>query len=179
LLSADDVGGARLVPFYPQLDQLGLDLQATFGAWLLKLEAVSRWGDPPTGPDPGFGDYSAAVGGFEYTFFDLGGRGLDVGVLAEYQWDERRDRATVPSQDDLFVAARLALNDVQSTELLVGGAVDLGSGATFFNLEGSRRLGDRYELEVRLRAFAGAESVDPLAALLEDDYLQVTIRRYF
>ncbi|MEM1181541.1 MAG: hypothetical protein AAGM22_24570 [Acidobacteriota bacterium] len=177
--AAGGSGGARPVPFYPQLDQVGLDLQATLDAWLLKVEAVARWSDPVDDPDPGFGDYLAAVGGFEYTFFDVGGRGLDVGVLAEYQWDERGDLATVPTEDDLFVAARLALNDVQSTELLVGGAVDLGSGATFFNLEGSRRLGDRYELEVRLRAFAGAESSDPLAALLEDDYLQVAIRRYF
>ena len=168
-----------LVPFYPQIDQVGLDVQGTFDAWLLKLEAIARWSNDADSNAPGFGDHLAAVAGFEYTFFDLRGSGLDVGLLAEYQWDERDELTTTPAQDDLFVATRLAFNDVQSTELLAGGSVDLGTGAVFVNVEGSRRLGERYELEVRLRAFAGAESQDPLAAFLEDDYLQLTLKRYF
>ncbi|MEM6455944.1 MAG: hypothetical protein AAF772_12690 [Acidobacteriota bacterium] len=168
-----------LVPFYTQIDQLGLDLQGTYGAWLLKLEAIARWSAAVDAQRPGFGDYLAAVGGFEYTFFDLGGRGLDVGLLLEYQWDERRARATTAAQDDLFVASRLALNDVQSTELLIGAAVDLGSGAAFVNVEGSRRIGDRYALDVRLRAFTGVPADDPLAAFRDDDYLQLTLKRYF
>lgn len=168
-----------LAPFYPQIDQLGLDLQATRGAWLLKLEAIARWSNASQAPTPGFDDYLAAVGGFEYTFFDLGGSGLDLGILAEYLWDERGERATTPFADDLFVGSRLALNDVQSTALLVGAVVDLDSDATFINVEGSRRLGDRYELELRLRAFTGAEAGDPLASLQDDDYLELTLKRYF
>lgn len=171
-----------LAPFYPQIDQLGVDVQATLDAWLLKLEAVSRWSPGNIGAEassPGFGDYLAAVAGFEYTFFDLKGTGVDVGLLTEYLWDERRELATTPFEDDVFVGSRIAWNDVQSTELLVGAAVDLGSGATFVNVEGSRRLGERFELEVRLRAFAGAEAGDPLASLVEDDYLQVSVKRFF
>ncbi|MEM8961328.1 MAG: hypothetical protein AAGD38_07625 [Acidobacteriota bacterium] len=168
-----------LVPYYAQLDQVGLDLQATLDAWLLKLETIARFSNDPASPQPGFGDHLAVAGGFEYTFFDVRGSGLDVGVLGEYLWDERGDEATTPLEDDLFVASRLAWNDVQSTELLVGATVDLDSGATFVNLEGSRRLGDRYEIEIRLRAFVDAELTDLLADFEDDDYLQVTLKRYF
>ncbi len=179
LLPESRSDGTVLVPFYPQIDQLGLDLQATLGAWLWKLEAISRWSADPDAADPGFGGHLAAVAGFEYTFFDLRGSGMDVGLLTEYLWDERADNATTPFEDDVFVGSRIAWNDVQSTELLVGTAVDLDSGASFVTVEGSRRLGDRYELEVRLRTFAGAEPLDPLASLQSDDYLQLTLKRYF
>ncbi|MEM8930024.1 MAG: hypothetical protein AAGE94_02550, partial [Acidobacteriota bacterium] len=171
--------GLVLVPFYPQIDQLGIDLQATLDAWLWKLEVIARWSDPATGPEPGFGDHLAAVGGFEYSFFDWRGSGKDIGVLVEYLWDERDEQATTAFEDDVFVGSRIAWNDVQSTELLVGAAVDRDSGATFVSVEGSRRIGDRHELEVRLRAFAGAEGADPLVALLDDDVLQITWKRYF
>lgn len=168
-----------LVPLYVQIDQLGIDLQATLDAWLWKLEAVSRWSGEPDGPTPGFGDYLAAAGGFEYTFFDLRGSGLDLGLLLEYLWDERQEQATTAFEDDLFVGARLAWNDVQSTELLVGAALDADSDAAFITVEGSRRIGERYELELRLRAFVNPEPEDPLFAFAEDDYLQLSIKRYF
>ena len=168
-----------LTPYYVQIDQLGVDLQATLDAWLWKLEAVSRWSREPDDPTPGFGDYLAAVGGFEYTFFDLRGSGLDLGLLLEYLWDERQEQATTAFEDDFFVGARLAWNDVQSTELLVGAALDADSDAAFINVEGSRRLGERYELELRLRAFVNPEPDDPLFAFAEDDYLQLSLKRYF
>ncbi|MEM9555957.1 MAG: hypothetical protein AAGC60_17000 [Acidobacteriota bacterium] len=180
LLVVEDGGGTpTLVPLYLQIDQVGLDVQATLDAWLLKLEAIGRWSTTEDSAVPGFGDHTALAAGFEYTLFDLAGRGADLGLLAEYLWDERGDRATTPFADDLFVAARLALNDVQSSELLAGAIVDLDSGAVFVTVEGSRRLGDRFELELRLGTFSGAEPLDPLAAFEADDYLQLTLKRYF
>ena len=172
-------GRVLLVPFYPQIDQLGLDLQATLGPWLWKLEAAQRFSRDPGPAGPGFGDHAAAVGGFEYTFFDLAGSGLDVGLLAEYQWDERGTGATTPFQDDVFVGSRLDWNDVAGTELLVGAALDLESDALFVNVEGSRRLGERYELELRLRFFDADGAAEPLTAFDRDDYLQLSLRRYF
>ncbi|MGB5339328.1 MAG: hypothetical protein WBO06_09565, partial [Gammaproteobacteria bacterium] len=53
-------GEAVLIPLYETIDQTSLDLQATLGDWLWKLEWLTRSGQ---------GDrYSAAVGGFEYTW---------------------------------------------------------------------------------------------------------------
>lgn len=53
----------RLVPFYHQISQLGLDLQYTRDAWLWKLEAIARDGLDDT--------FFATVAGFEYTFYGV------------------------------------------------------------------------------------------------------------
>ena len=57
---APNQGGTRLIPFYEIINQIGLDLQYTRGAWLWKLEAIAREGQGDT--------FGAAIGGFEYTF---------------------------------------------------------------------------------------------------------------
>ena len=75
---------------------------------------------------------------------------------------------------------RLALNDVQSTELLAGAAVDRQTGATFVNVEASRRFGSRMTLDVEYRAFVGIPPEDIfLYGIRNDDYLQATWAFHF
>lgn len=170
-------GGLVLAPFYDQIDQLGLDLQATRGAWLFKLEAINRWHQDAA--SLGFVErYSAAAYGFEFTFFDVAEKGLDLGLLVEALWDERGRQATTPFADDVFVGTRLAFNDVSSTELLLGAVIDRHSSSTFLNLEASRRIGHRWEIEARGRAFVAIDPLDLLVAVERDDYLQLSLRRY-
>ena len=52
------------VPFYPVIDQFGLELQYNYDAWLLKMEALNRSGTES-------GRYFATVFGFEYTLEGL------------------------------------------------------------------------------------------------------------
>ncbi len=160
-----------LKPFYEQIDQTSLDLQVTKGGWLWKLESISRRDLRER--------FGAATGGFEYTFADLRGSGADVGVLGEYLYDERGERAPTPFQDDLFVATRLALNDVQDTRLLAAATIDRDSGATFLDLQGSRRLGADFRLSAKLRAFLDVPEADRYQAIARDDYLELEIARYF
>jgi hypothetical protein len=164
--AVDDAGEPALRPFYELVDQTGLDLQATLGPWLWKLEAIHRRSRSQR--------FTAAVGGFEYTFFDLRRTGVDLGVLVEYLDDGRREQP-----ETLFAGSRLTFNDVQGTDLLLGGAVSLEDGSTFLNLEGSRRLGSAWRLSVRARAFAGVSASSPLAPLRRDDYLQLRLSRFF
>jgi hypothetical protein len=160
-----------LAPFYDTINQTGLDLQATTGGWLLKLEAINRFGQ---------GDrFFATVGGFEYTFGNIKSSGVDLGVLAEYHYDERGNAATTPFDDDIFLGSRLAFNDVQSTDLLAGVIIDRDTGASFFNVEASRRIGNRYRLEVEIRSFIGASEEDLLFGLRRDHYLQIEFLRFF
>ena len=161
----------RLVPFYEQIDQLGLDLQATAGGWLWKLEAIRRAGLA--------GDFAAATGGFEYTFGSPFDTGFDVGVLIEYLWDERGDDAATPFEDDLFLGTRWAFNDAQSTEVLAGAVLDRDSDAAFLVLEASRRLRDAWKLELEWRGFAGLPPTDPAAAIGSDDHLSLRLARHF
>jgi hypothetical protein len=161
-----------LLPVYDQIDQVGVDLQYTRDAWLWKLEAIARDGYSDT--------FAAAVGGFEYTLYQLGGSSSDVGLLLEYQYDGRGEFEPVTINDnDVFIGTRLALNDIQDTAVLAGVAYDTDTGETFVNIEAERRFGDNWFGELRVRAFSGAEQGDTTYWLQKDDYVQLSISRYF
>ncbi len=160
------------MPVYEQIDQAGIDVQLTTGGWLLKLETMNRWGQGPR--------FAAATGGFEYTLGNLRSTGLDLGLLAEYSYDERVPEALTPLQDDIFVGARLAFNDGQSSEVLAGSAFDLTSRASFLLVEASRRFGERSTLDLRIRGFVGVPPDDLfLHGIRNDDYLQASWTLYF
>jgi hypothetical protein len=161
----------ELLPFYEQIDQTGVDFQATVGSWLWKLEAIRR--DGIDGP------FAAATGGFEYTFWSVAGSSIDVGALSEYLWDERGVTANSPFANDLFVGTRLAFNDVQGTSILAGLIGDLNGEGRSFLLEASRRLAGSWVLEVEARGFSGARPNDPLVWLNGDDYFQVGVLSHF
>ncbi|MFB3110755.1 MAG: hypothetical protein ACE10G_01865 [Gemmatimonadales bacterium] len=159
--------GQSLRPVYAVTSQLGIDVQYTRGAWLYKLESLVREGQGDT--------FGAAVGGFEYTFYQLGRSAMDLGLLAEYLWDDR-DMAAPPTpfDDDVFVGSRLGFNDSSDTEILVGAVVDTNNGSISGVLEAERRLSDRFNLEFESRMFANIDAGDPLAALAQDSF--VTLR---
>ncbi|NOY61926.1 MAG: hypothetical protein GXP10_02020 [Gammaproteobacteria bacterium] len=169
----DKRGRQVLVPYYDQVEQSGLDLQVTLEEWLWKLEVISRRqrGEQMT----------AATGGFEYTFVGIFDSDTDLGVLVEYLYDDRGDRATTPFEDDLLVGARFVLNDVQSSELLVGMIVDRDSNAKALNIEGSRRLGDSWTATLELRTYPSVATEDDplLAAIRNDDYLHLEFSWYY
>ena len=167
-----NANGSELIPFYDQIDQLGLDLQYTGDAWLWKLEAIAR----ETQND----SFTAAVGGFEYTFYQVAESAADIGVLLELQYDGRDDGEPVTLADnDLFAGVRLALNDTQDTAVLAGVGYDLETSETYVNIEADRRLGENYVLELRARLFTSAEPTDTSYAIENDDYLQLQLSRYF
>jgi hypothetical protein len=159
-----------LAPRYELIDQTGVDVQLTTGGWLGKLEAIRRSSRRER--------YTALTAGFEYTFGTLLGSGADLGVLAEYSWDERGRQSTT-GFDDVFVGARLALNDVQSTQLLAGAIIDRGGNGTMFRIEGSRRLRARWTLDIRGLAFAGITDRQPAYSLRRDHYFEFGVSRYF
>jgi len=161
-----------LIPIYDQIDQLGLDLQYTGDAWLWKLETIAR--------DSKTDSFGAAVGGFEYTFYQVVDSSADVGLLLELQYDGRDDSEPVTLADnDLFAGLRLALNDTQDTAILIGTGYDLETSETYLNIEAERRLGADYVFELRARFFTNAEPGDAIYAIESDDYLQLQLSRYF
>jgi hypothetical protein len=169
-LGADTNNAPVLVPHYDLIRQFGIDTSATAGAWVWKLEGIRRSGVQPT--------YYAATGGFEYTLSGIYA-GMDLGVLFEYSYDSRGTSSPSPLQDDVLVGLRLALNDVQSSELLIGIVQDRRSDARFLNLEASRRLGKAWKLSAEARAFAHIPASDPFYSIRRDDYLQVELGWYF
>ena len=171
---------ASLLPYYPLIDQTGLDAQATLGSWLLKTEAIHRtgFGLKTGGVESPRADYTAATYGFEYTFWSAFGA-IDVGAVGEHLWDERGALATSPFQNDVFAGSRIAFNDTQSSEILGGVIYDLDNQARLYLLEASRRIGSSWVVELELRGFSGQRPLDPLAALRTDDYLQLSLQRHY
>ena len=170
-----DGAEAVLAPVYLQARQWSLDLQSTQGAWLWKLEWLTRDWTP--------GRYTAATVGFERTLYgvfadDNGSK--DLGLIVEYLFDDRPplERVT-PFEDDLFLGARLAWNDAQSTELLAGAIVGLAGDGVFASVEWSRRLGASFKLALEGRAFLDTRPGDFLHPLRDDDYLRLELGWYF
>lgn len=160
-----------LVPYYSIIDQTSVDLTGAKGDWLWKLEAINRFGQ---------GDrYAALTGGFEYTLVGAFDTRWDFGLLVEYLWDERGKAALTHFDDDLFVGARIAFNDIQSTDLLVGLIIDRATGSSLVSIEMSRRLGERYRLEAEARWFVGAQPDDRMFFFQGDDYVSLELSRYF
>ncbi|MET0104663.1 MAG: hypothetical protein ABW072_05885 [Sedimenticola sp.] len=171
LVGTDGIGNTVLTPYYPQMDQLGLDLQATLDNWLWKLEAIWR--------DSGGSERWAVQGGFEYTFVGVMESTSDLGMLMEYGWDERGTAATSPMQNDLYFGARLAFNDEAGSELLAGFGYDFDYHTRVFQIEASRRFGDDWKASLDLRLISAGSSSDSYHNLRDDDHLQLTLERYF
>ncbi|MEM1036763.1 MAG: hypothetical protein AAGI14_08400 [Pseudomonadota bacterium] len=165
-------GSGLLEPFYPELTQGGLDLQWTRDAWLLKGEVVIGEMLDDT--------YTSVVGGFEYTFFDIGGNGWDLGLIGEYLYDDR-DQSRLPItvfENDVFLGTRITLNDIQDTEFLAGAIIDDQTGGVIASAEFQRRIGDNLLLEIEARSFVAED--DPfIAAQDADDNLLIRLTRYF
>lgn len=171
LLEQDSAGQVVIIPYYQNINQTGLDVQATIESWLLKLEAIVRVNEVNT--------TFATVAGFEYTFFNIAETGLDIGLLAEYLYDSRGLLAPTAFQDDFFTGIRFAFNDVQDTQILAGVVIDSNSSAQFYNIEASRRFFDNFRLDIEARFFNGAPPGDPAYAFRNDSHFRFELSYHF
>ncbi len=171
LSGTDNSGNAVLTPFYDIINQTSLDLQATKGNMLWKLEALHRSGQATT--------YNALAAGFEYTFVGIMDTAIDLGLLSEYHYDDRGESASSSFEDDIALGARLAFNDVQSSEALIGMVWDRNTGGKFYNIEASRRIGDSWLLEAQGRFFSNQKASDPTKAFTKDDYIELFLTYNF
>ena len=167
-------GAISLRPHYDLIHQLGLDVQFTKGAWLWKLETIAR---------VGHGDaFLASVAGFEFTFFQIRESNVDLGLLAEFQYDGRDDNIDAPfiaSDNDLFMGARVALNDESSTSALAGLVVDVTNASTAGLIEAERRLSEHWKAELEARLFIYADRDDPFFSFRRDDSITLRMRYSF
>ena len=174
-----------LIPYYPVIDQTGVDAQAILGDWALKFEGLSR---------SGFGErYSAFNIGFERTLVGIFDSNADLGLVGEYMFDDRGEAASnTLFENDIALGGRLALNDFADTQALLGFIYDADHGNYVVSLEASRQLSETWHLNVEGRIFAGGKAVRRNLAYLvltepeyksswlrEEDYLQIEFVKYF
>lgn len=161
-----------LRPVYNQIDQWGTDVQATTGAWLFKLEAISIY-------EKGHGRNFASASGVEYSFFSILNSNADLGVIVEYQFDDRDGPRLSPNQNDIVFGVRYAFNDVDSSEVLALLKQDLEYSNRFVSVEINKRLSENWKLEAEARMFSSIDRSTPEYDLRGDDYIQIELRRYF
>ncbi len=169
-----------LLPHYDLIDQTGLELQAVQGGWLWKAEVMTRSGQGER--------FTAASGGFEYTYTGVLDSQADVGVIGEYLFDDRGEEIEAlvngqtsfsPFQNDVLVGTRLTLNDAQSTQVLAGVITDLEGGPRSYNIEASRRLGEDMKLSMEVRGSFDTETTDVLDNFRRDNSIRLELAWYF
>ncbi len=173
LLIAED--GESLIPAYDVITQASADVQYTRDAWLWKFEGIVREGQGDT--------FGAVNAGVEYTFFGITQSGSDLGVLFEVHWDGRETDPAVapqtPFDEDVFVAARWAANDIQDTSILAGAIIDAEDGSTSGLVEAERRFGDNWVGEVEMRFLVNVDDQDPLQIFEDDTFVTARLTRFF
>lgn len=167
----DNAGQPLLAPHYDLIKQRGIDLQTVHGAALWKAEAIHRSGQ-------GVG-YWASTTGIEYTVSDWLHSGKDIGLIAEYLYDNRGGAALTPFQNDLMLGARVSFNDAESSEALLGVIADRDSRARIYSLEASRRMGEYWKGSLKARWFADIPATDLLYSSRQDDFVRLELARYF
>lgn len=166
----DDMG--NIDSFYPVINQTGLEIQVTHDAFLWKLESIYRHAKAQ--------DFLALAAGLEYTFSNIDGNGLDIGILGEYLYDERDELALNALQNDVFLGSRIAFNDTQDTSILIGGITDIKSSSKIFSLEASRRFGSTWTAEVEARIFSSIDGNELILSNFgEDSFLRISISKFF
>ena len=164
-----------LVPHYAQIRQYGLDAQLTIESWLIKLEAIRREGavnrPPPNALLGEEEDYAAFVGGVEYTFSGVFDSEADISLLGEWSYDERGRRSANRYQNDVFFASRLALNDVENTELIASVIADMDHSTRLLGFEAKRDLSDNWTATVEAAVMLDVDEKDVIHETRRDGYV--------
>jgi hypothetical protein len=167
-------------PFYPQIQQTGIDVLGLVGGWTIKFEGIQRKVMEQ--------DFTAFVGGFEYSFVGLFDSIYDINWLMEYQYDGREDlpnafaqsELNAFAQNDLMVGSRFVFNDVDGTEVLLGFVQDLDySHVRTGFIEASSRINDNWKWRLDAWMFSSDEPSEFTYLLRRDDYIQFSLEHYF
>lgn len=174
-------GVAVLTPYYPLMQQISIDAQLTTEELLYKLEAVSRDWQNFDNNSLQFIDeqYYALTTGVEYTFVGIIETDADLGVVMEYLYDDRDQNATSFFQNDIMMGLRLAVNDADSTEALLGIIFDLDNQENLLSLEASRRFAQSWTATLEVRLFNNIDPSSLATSIEQDDFVQLDIAYYF
>ncbi|MGE0658870.1 MAG: hypothetical protein AB7O63_05225, partial [Reyranellaceae bacterium] len=163
-----NAGGPFVRPYYETMTQTGLDVAWAIGDLVLKGEALYRFnqGDP----------FFATVVGGEYTIKNALAADVDLGLIAEFNYDGRNgDNPATIFDKDAFAGLRLTFNDTSDSRILLGALIDVEDASTYLYLEASRRIYSNWRIEVEGRYFASGSDKDALRAIDSDSFAQLRL----
>ena len=154
------LSSGQLVPKYSEITQLGLDVQATRGDILYKGEVIYR--DNQYDYNGNINGYTNFILGLEQSSFGIFGQNWDLANILEYTYDTRGSSSHHGYQNDVFLGARLVLNNIEDTQYFVSLQNDLDKN--------TRVVTFNYESRFFSSFRAGIDIFQPLN--LENDYHQ-------
>ena len=170
--------GLVLVPHYEKIRQFGLDAQMTLDDWIFKLEAIRRSGAKNLGLEED--NYVAMVAGMEYTFHSVFDSPADFSIVGEWNYDERGEKATNIFDDDLFIAIRYALNDIQDTTFFLSMMQDREHSTNVLFLELDRRLSDQWSMNIEGFHLLDADEKDrQIYPARRDSFIELRLNYHF
>ena len=158
------LNSGKFIPKYSEITQLGLDLQATKGDTLYKSEVVYR--ENQYDYNGNIEDYTNLILGIEHNNYGIIEKSWDLANIIEYSYDTRSTKSHHGYQNDLFLGARLVLNDIEDTQYFVSIQNDLDKN--------TRALTFNYESRFFSSLRAGIDIYHPLN--LEDDTHQSSFK---
>jgi hypothetical protein len=163
-----------LQPRYDLIDQTGLQMLWVAGQSLWKLETLYN---------QGMADDFLAVGvGVERVMPRILDTRFSLTLYAEGYYDARDETQNLPVapfQRDIFLGARLAMNDVESTEYQLRVTHDLEYASTLLDIRASRRLDADWSMQASLYAFFNIDEDPALTNFSEDNRIQFNLIRNF
>jgi len=168
------LGGASVgtLPYYRDIQQVGLELAYAAGNWVWKFEGAQRYTSNET--------YLSAVAGLEYRYARAFGGDGDLTFVAEYTYDDRSALQPVTFfDDDLFASLRYDFNNRLTTAVTLSGLYDLGSHGTVWNLDISSRLTDSTRLSLSATHIKSSTLADPLTLLNREDFVELKLSYFF
>jgi len=163
--------GITFSPHYELINQTGIDIQVISGSMLWKAEIIYRQSKRKT--------ITAFTVGGEYTFNNLFYSGIDLGLILEYNFDDRGIESINSLDDDFFFGTRIAVNDRQSTDLLGGIIIDRENQTLRYFVEANRRLGDSWKISIEAAGFSNIDPSEFLYLIRNDSYAQISLVKYF
>ena len=100
-------------------------------------------------------------------------------IYLKYNYDSRRSKSSDSLQDDIFLAARLNLNDAQNTEMLVGSIFDLDGDGQIYQLDFGRRVTDSVTIGIKGAIYQNGRLGSNLYILRQDSWLELNLKKYF
>lgn len=170
-------------PHYAQISQTGLDIQASLEGWLLKLETISRAGNIKLNTNTGKFEsqrYFASTTGFEYTINEVFSGNISLGLITEWNYDERQENATTNLQNDVLIGTRWAFNDAQSSEILLGMIQDIDYHSISLSLEASTRISNHFKVSLEGIDFSYVNNQDSAVRQVQKDgFIKLALNYYF
>jgi hypothetical protein len=162
--------GTTFTPHYELINQTGLDVQASVGSMLWKGEIIHRESKRKT--------VTAFTVGGEYTFGNLFSKGIDLGLIAEYNFDDRGLESINGLNNDMFYGLRFAFNDRQSTDILIGAIIDNDNQTLRYFAKANRRLSDTWKLSIEGSGYNNIDESEFIYLIRNDGFAQISISKY-